>query len=169
MKFRKHFAYDVEQASNEACIPVDKQGESLTVQSQTEDTDINVIMKRYGVTGKFPENPRPPEYGDFTGITDFRSAVEAVELARSQFMEFPAELRARFENDPQRVMEFLENPANFDEAAKFGLIKADSIERRRASLQAAQEARRAELVEAARAAGLVVKEEAVKPPAPGST
>jgi phage internal scaffolding protein len=121
MKFRKHFDYDVTAASDEAVVKVI--GESLTVQSQAEDADINVLMKRFGITGKFPENVRVPTYGDFTGVSDFRSALDAIRLAQDGFMELPAELRARFENDPQKLLEFCADGRNMDEARKLGLLK----------------------------------------------
>ncbi|AXH75917.1 MAG: internal scaffolding protein [Microviridae sp.] len=124
MKFRKHFDYDVEKASDEACIPADQQGVSLTVQSMAEDADINVLMYRYGLTGKMPENPRVPVYADFTGISDYRSALDAVMSASAGFMELPAVVRAKFENDPQLLMEFLDSERNRDEAVKLGLVKA---------------------------------------------
>lgn len=121
MNFRKHYDYDVEEASDEATIK--DNGVSLTVQSMAEDADINVLMHRYGITGKMPENPKIPVYADFTGIGDYRSAVESVMLANQGFMELPATVRARFENDPQRLMEFMEDKANFAEAVKLGLCK----------------------------------------------
>lgn len=124
MKFRKHFDYDVEVASNEAMIPARQQGDSLTVQSMAEDADINVLMYRYGITGKMPENPRVPVYADFSEISDYRSALEAVMNASAGFMELPANVRARFENDPQMLLEFLANDINRAEAIQLGLVNA---------------------------------------------
>jgi phage internal scaffolding protein len=72
------------------------------------------MMKRFGVTGKLPENPRVPQYGDFSEITDYRSAIEAIRNADEKFMEFPADVRALFENNPQNVLDFVANPANID-------------------------------------------------------
>ena len=96
---------------------------SLTVASQAEDNDLNVLMKRFGITGKMPENPRVPMYGDFTEITDYRSALDAIRQANENFAEFPADVRARFNNDPQQLLEFMENPANRAEGERLGLLK----------------------------------------------
>lgn len=126
MNFRKHFGYDLEEASNEATIPADMQGESLTIQSMAEDADINVMMARFGVTGKMPENVRTPTYGDFSGINDFQSAMNAITEAQEAFMELPASLRARFENNPQRLLEFVSNNDNIPEARKLGLLKENT-------------------------------------------
>lgn len=125
MKFRSHFDYDVEVASNEATLEGNgiESGESLTVQSMSEDADINVMMKRFGVTGHLPENPRVPTYGDFSGVSDYRSALHSVMAAQDAFSEFPAEVRAKFDNDPQRLLEFVSLDANYAEAVKLGLMK----------------------------------------------
>lgn len=119
--FRSAYGYDVEKASDDSAVFIE--GPSLTVQSQAEDADINVMMYRYGITGKMPENPRVPTYGDFTGISDYQSALHAVMYADDAFMELPANVRARFENDPQKLLDFVANGANVDEARKLGLLK----------------------------------------------
>lgn len=119
---RSPYNYDVEKASNEATIPADQQGESLTIQSMTEDADLNVLMRRYGITGKFPENPRVPQYGDFTEVRDFRSALEAVNAGWEAFYTYPAEFRQRFANDPQRFLEWSSDPASRPEMQKLGML-----------------------------------------------
>lgn len=124
--FRSPYNYDRVAASNAATIEAQDGYEnlpSLTVQSHAEDVDINVLMQRFGVTGHLPENPRPPTFGDFTGIGDFQSALHAVMDAEARFMEFPAEIRARFENDPQKMLLFVSDPANVEECYKIGLAK----------------------------------------------
>lgn len=120
---RSPYNYDLEEASDQATIPAEAQGVSLTVQSMAEDADINVLMKRYGITGQMPSNPRIPEYGDFSHITDFRSALEAVSSAQDKFMEYPAELRAKFENNPQLFLEFCSQESNRAQMEALGLLK----------------------------------------------
>ena len=121
--YRGHNGYDTKTASDDAVVQ-EPYGESLTIQAHAEDADINVLMKRYGITGHMPENPRIPTYGDFSNITDYRSALHAVQAAHEGFMEIPAELRARFDNDPQKFLEYAANPANNDDLIKHGLKKA---------------------------------------------
>lgn len=118
---RSPYNYDVKEASDSSSLAT--VGESLTVQSQSEDADINVLMKRYGITGKFPDNARLPTYGDFSEITDFRTALESVQNAHNEFMKYPAEFRARFDNDPQNFLLFATNPANIHELKKLGLLR----------------------------------------------
>lgn len=94
----------------------------LTKQEMRDECDINVIVARFGLTGRMPQSVRLPSYGDFTGVLDFRSALEAVRSAESSFMELPAKVRERFANDPQRFLEFCQDPANTDEARRLGLL-----------------------------------------------
>lgn len=102
------------------------QDPSLAVQSQAEEADINTIVRNFGITGKLPENVRAPSYGDFReGITDFRSALDAVKAAEQSFMAMPSELRARLDNDPQQFLDWCGNPDNLSEMKKYGLIPAD--------------------------------------------
>lgn len=127
INYRGHNNYDTAAASNEATIP-EPYGESLTVQDHAADADINILMKRYGITGKMPDNPdelAQAMWGDFTNnpITDFRSAIEAVQRANEGFMLFPAEIRARFDNDPHKFITWVNDPANAEEGRKFGLVK----------------------------------------------
>lgn len=99
---------------------------SLTQQHMADDADINVIVKRFGITGQMPSGVRLPTYGDFTGVGDYRSALEAVRDADDAFMELPADIRTRFDNDPQRYLDFAENPANQEEIYNLGLATRPS-------------------------------------------
>lgn len=128
MVFRAHYAYDVEQASFEAAIPPGEHGESLTVQSHTEDADINVMIKKFLKTGQIPQSVRVPEYGDYLGITDFRGALDAVLEAQDNFNQMPAEVRARFNNDPAEFHDFCMNPDNLPELRKMGLAVPEKPE-----------------------------------------
>lgn len=85
---------------------------SLAIQSQADEADINVIVKRFGITGQLPQSIRIPEYGDFTGVGNFQAAMEYVAGAQSAFMELPAALRAEFNNDPGEFLAYVSDPLN---------------------------------------------------------
>lgn len=91
------------------------------VQDHKEDADINTIVRNFGVTGKLPDVVRVPSYGDFDGISDFREAVEAVRAAEESFLLLPSDLRARLDHDPQRFLEYVQDPRNLEEMRKLGL------------------------------------------------
>lgn len=95
---------------------------SRAVQSQKEESDINTIVKRFGLTGELPKNVRIPQYGDFTEINDFHSAMNLVIMANDAFMSMPAEVRERFKNDPELFLEFFQDPKNREEGVKLGLV-----------------------------------------------
>jgi hypothetical protein len=49
--------------------------------------------------------------------------MNAVRDAQVEFLRVPADVRARFNNDPGRLMAFLEDDRNRDEARKLGFLK----------------------------------------------
>lgn len=117
---RRVGAYDREVASLESGIDFDGQV-SRTQQSQAADTDINVIVKRFKVTGLLPQGVRAPSYGDFENLGDFRSALDAIMAAEKSFAAMPAEIRHEFQNDPGRFVAFCSDPANVDRMRELGL------------------------------------------------
>ena len=132
--------YDPDLASDQAgfeCV-----GETMTQQQFADECDINTIVERFGLTGELPNNLRMPVSGDFTGVVDFKTAMDAVSQAQSAFNQLPGHLRARFENDPQRLMRFLENDKNREEAVELGLV-VKPPEKTRDVVQAVDELREA--------------------------
>jgi len=124
------YNYDT-QVESDACSVKDF-GPSMTVQSQVEDVDMNVIMARFGVTQKMPEGFATPMYGDFEEVIDFRTANERVIAARQAFESMPWQLKDRFAHDPQRLLAFVADDANMDEALKLGLLSKERFDERRA-------------------------------------
>lgn len=128
MFIRAPFNYDRNEASVQAgvdCNVDEVTGEiipSKTQQSFKEECDINEIVRRFGITGQLPENYRAPVSGDFTGISDYHSALNAVIAADAEFMKLDASIRERFNNDPAALIEFIENKDNIDEARKLGIV-----------------------------------------------
>lgn len=116
---RSAYNYDGDDVSRETSLSC--LDESLAVQSERDEVDINTIVRRFGLTGELPSDVAMPKSGDFTGLPDFHTAMNMVRAAQEEFMRVPAELRARFQNDPQQMIQFCEDPANLDELRKLGL------------------------------------------------
>lgn len=116
---RAYGAYDVKAASLAASLTCTDP--SRTVQSQKEEADINVIVKRFGITGQLPQGVKVPTFGDFMVVDDYRTAIEAVREAQKSFLKMPSEVRDRFHNDPQLFVEFCNDARNLDEMRKLGL------------------------------------------------
>lgn len=121
--FKTLYNHDRDQESNDTGIAFDPD-EGLTIQHFRDECDINTIVKRFGLTGELPQNLSMPTYGDFRGISDYQTALNLVMEANRNFMTLPAELRARFENDPQQLLAFLDDEKNRAEAIELGLVKA---------------------------------------------
>lgn len=103
-------------------------GGGRTRTSFKDECDINVIMRRFQASGILTSrNPRAPQYIDATGA-DFGAAMNLIAGARSMFNGLPASLRAQFNNDPRKLLEFAEDPANRDKLAKMGLKVAGAQE-----------------------------------------
>lgn len=109
--------------------PIDCSGVSLTQQSGKDECDINLIVeraKRGADLSQFTHN-RVPMYGDFTNLPDYKQALLMVNKARDMFMSLDAFVRERFGNDPGRLLDFLSDDKNREEAIKLGLLKAPEV------------------------------------------
>lgn len=95
---------------------------SLAEQSSLEETDINTIVRRFGLTGELPTGVRQPTYGDYEDVMDYHTAMNAIAEANEAFEAMPADVRRRFDNDPGKFVDFCSDEANRDEAAKLGLV-----------------------------------------------
>lgn len=93
---------------------------SLAVQAAKEETDINVIIKKYLLTGETPEL-RQGIYADVSELTDLAEALRQVQEAQEAFMMLPADVRRYFDNDPVKLVAFAQDPANLDKAIELGL------------------------------------------------
>lgn len=100
---------------------------SLTKQSFVGECDINTILQNFAKTGLISHiNPASPRYGlDMTVLPeDYHAAMNVVIEAHDNFMNLPAATRDRFHNDPERLLEFLNDDRNHAEALELGLIDA---------------------------------------------
>ena len=123
---RSPFNYDTDEASNETGLVWDD--DSLAVQSERDECDINTIVRRFGLTGVLPSGVRQLTYGDFVGVSDYQSALAVIESADESFYAMPADVRARFGNDPAQFVDFCSDPANLSEMRKLGLAVPETPE-----------------------------------------
>lgn len=103
-------------------------GEDKTKQSFKAESDINNIMAQYLKTGLLDYVQRnEPRYGDTTGF-DYQSAMFKIAGAKTMFNELPAELRARFDNEPANFLDFVQDDSNREEAIELGLLKPEVVQ-----------------------------------------
>jgi phage internal scaffolding protein len=122
---RNPYNYSMDEISRESGLLCEDA--SLAQQHMKDECDINVLVERFGVTGQIPQTPVSPQYGDFSGVTDYHSALNKINATMDDFMALPAQLRVRFDHDPVKLLEFLENDVNRDEAIQLGLIDGQPV------------------------------------------
>ena len=97
----------------------------MTQQHQKEQCDINLIIKRATAGEVITHvNTFEEQFGDATGA-DFKDAMDFVTNAQNAFNELPSKIRARFDNNAEKLLQFMEDPGNREEAISLGLIDKD--------------------------------------------
>lgn len=94
-------------------------GVSMTQQHFKDECDINNILKSY--RGKVPASDEPAYFMDCT-VTDLQSAYEIAEDIGARFDSLDSEVRARFNNNPLELLEFVHNADNETAAIELGLL-----------------------------------------------
>lgn len=109
--------------------PPEKKGIEFTDPSMTEqhfklECDINYIVNQYQTTGVMPQGDRQPLFGDFAEFpTDLQSSMAMYDEAHDRFMQLDANVRKFFGNDPAKLLAFLHDEKNRDQAIELGLIE----------------------------------------------
>jgi len=96
---------------------------SLTKQSFKDECNINKIMAKFQKAGAISHYAKhAPKYGDTTSI-ELQDALNIIADADSMFEELPSTIRKKFENNPGKFLDFVQNPDNNEEMQKLGLAK----------------------------------------------
>jgi len=101
---------------------------SLTSQSFADEVNINKIMARVLKGQTIMASNGEPFYGDVSEYDGLQDALIKVQESEELFMQYPAETREKFENNPIKLVEFLMDPANKDEAIEMGLMKPKPVQ-----------------------------------------
>ncbi len=96
-----------------------------TEQSHLDQCDVNKIIRKYDRDGIITHVSRfEAKFGDMTGM-DFKTMSDKIANAQSMFNELPVEIRNRFDNNPENLLTFMEDPENREEAIKLNIIKKE--------------------------------------------
>ena len=125
-RVKNPITYDRDKNSDSAKLVFTRP--SRTKQSFRDECDINNILRKFNVTGQLPIGSVQPQYGDFSGVTDYQSALNAVMAAQDSFLALPAKVRAKFDNDPALFVEFASDEANKDEMKALGLLSQETAQ-----------------------------------------
>lgn len=91
-------------------------------QSFKDDCDINVIMSRYEKAGQLPlSDDVPAMFGDFSDGATFHDVMNRIRKAEEAFLTVRGEVRAMFDNDVGKFLDFVVNPANAEKLVELGL------------------------------------------------
>lgn len=102
---------------------------TLTTQADAASADINNIVKQFGVTGSLPYGGATPFYDDVSEFpTDYHSALNFVMEAQETFLEYPADIRARFDNDPGLFLNSFNDPSKRELLEELGFVLSKSNE-----------------------------------------
>ena len=126
MRVKNPITYDRDKNSDLAKFVFTRA--SRTKQSFRDECDINNILRQFNVTGQLPAGSVQPQYGDFSGITDYQSALNAVMAAQDSFLQLPAKVRAKFDNDPALFVDWASDEANKDEMKALGLLREETAQ-----------------------------------------
>lgn len=97
---------------------------SLTKQSFKDEANINNIMARYEKTGVVDNvMVNPGQYGDFSEVTTYQESLNKIYEAQVMFDSLPAQIRAKFENDPVLFVEFCSDENNHEKLVEMGLAQ----------------------------------------------
>lgn len=78
---------------------------SLTHQDAAEHVNINNIYRKTQL-GQLPiGSSKMPDYGDFSNVESYDTALDVIRRAEEAFMDLPADIRKKYNNDPQEYYE----------------------------------------------------------------
>lgn len=101
---------------------------SLTQQHLRDSNNIRHIMERstrLGIRGQLPTEGM--FYGDFTNVGTYHQNLNKIIEAQEAFMTLPSRVRSRFENDPGKLIDFLNDEKNIQEAVELGILDKKAL------------------------------------------
>lgn len=96
---------------------------SMTLQSAAPECDIYNILNQFNTTGIVTHVASgTPQYTDVSEVPDYQAAMEIIMTAEEQFSALPSHVRREFDNDPGKMLEFIQNPDNYERGVELGLF-----------------------------------------------
>lgn len=98
-------------------------GDRMTKQCFKDECDINNILRNYAKTGMLTHlNTNQASYMDLSNLDpDYLQTLNTISDASDAFMQLPAALRKKFDNDSLSFLSFVHDPANAEELVNLGL------------------------------------------------
>lgn len=97
---------------------------TLTSSVDAEEADANYVIEKFRKTGITPFTRGKGQYLDISSLPDnLFEAQQLINETTERFNELPAKARLRFNNNPEEMYKFLQDPRNQEEAIKLGLLE----------------------------------------------
>lgn len=100
MEVRTPYNYDRDEVSKNTALVCED--ESLTQQNMKAETDINVMIRKYGVLPAQEVNWK--EFDASVIPTDYHALQNMMKEADQAFLSLPGEVRAKVDNDPEKFL-----------------------------------------------------------------
>ncbi|AXL15078.1 internal scaffolding protein [Microviridae sp.] len=112
-----HLSREAKPKTRAACLalcPAKVYDDGRTQQAFKDETNINKIMQRAQQTGTVSHIAKyAPFYGDFADF-DFFENQRKLTLGREILDQAPSEIRAEFDNSPEKFFAYVNDPENVD-------------------------------------------------------
>ncbi len=96
---------------------------SETIQSESDQTDIKKILKKYREVGIIEHlNLTESTFADVTSFTDYGDVIRTAKEAELQFMQLPSKIREKFNHDTALWLD-----TAHDEAKRLQLLEEGTI------------------------------------------
>ena len=100
---------------------------SRTKSEFKDEADVNnIVAQCIKKAIALPSGDRQPMFEDFSNIGTYQDAVSSVAQANEEFSHLPSELRAKFDNNVQSLIDFMGDPENKEEAISLGLLPEEA-------------------------------------------
>jgi phage internal scaffolding protein len=86
-----------------------------------DECDLEKMVERYKRTGQI-RVMGDPKFGEWSQIASYHDAQNAIIATQEAFAKVPSKIRQKFDNDPQKLIDFIEDPKNLKECVELGLV-----------------------------------------------
>lgn len=97
-------------------------GKQMTKKSDALRSDISAIMARWIAHGMKPGDDKQLQYGDFSNIADYHTAMNKLTEAQQSFMKLPSHIRKACGNDPGQFLDMVYDPEQRHRLEELGLL-----------------------------------------------
>lgn len=104
---------------------------TMTIQSEKDNCDINVIMQRYANCGTplpFRTDGVQPVYADVSELGDYMENFQRCKLAEETFNALPSALRKELDYNPANLVSFIQDENNRERCVQYGLLDRRALE-----------------------------------------